>query len=129
MTAELIGLLVGKYPEIEEIWLIGSRVNGSERPNSDWDYLIFGTERVINSLRQQPRLNASNIDLLIVYDGNRFKKPWRDGSQIKSGSLSGWGWEVTGDGTAIYRAAKWRSGEDFDQNNRIAPAKRIWKKP
>ena len=128
MTLEHIAMLANRYPQIEEVWLIGSRAEGPERPSSDWDYLIFANERLINSLRQKPELNRNDVDLLVVYDGDRFKSPWRDGTRVKSGSLSEWDWKVVGEDDATYRATKWRSDSDFDVNVRVGRGRRVWKR-
>ena len=128
MTLEHIAMLANRYPQIEEVWLIGSRAEGPERPSSDWDYLIFANQRLINSLRQKPELNRNDVDLLVVYDGDRFKSPWRDGTRVKSGSLSEWDWKVVGETEATYRATKWRSDRDFNVNVRLGRGRRVWKK-
>ena len=128
MTCEHIAMLAKRYPQIEEVWLIGSRAEGLERANSDWDYLVFANERLINSLRQKPELYREDVDLLVVYDGDRFKSPWRDGARVKSGSLSEWDWKVVGEGEATYRATKWRSDSDFNMNLREARGRRVWKR-
>ena len=128
MTCEHIAMLAKRYPQIEEVWLIGSRAEGLERANSDWDYLVFANERLINSLRQKPELYREDVDLLVVYDGDRFKSPWRDGARVKSGSLSEWDWKVVGEGEATYRATRWRSDGDFNMNLREARGRRVWKR-
>ena len=38
--------LITSYPEINSIWLIGSRANNSANKNSDWDFLVFANEHI-----------------------------------------------------------------------------------
>jgi len=128
MTREHIAVLVERYPDIEEVWLIGSRAEGLERASSDWDYLVFANVRLLNSLRQKPELNRPDVDLLVVYDGDRFKSPWRDGKRVKFGSLTQWDWKVVGRDEATYRATSWRSDSDFNVNVRVGRGRRVWKK-
>lgn len=123
MTFQYIHKLVANYPDVIGVWLIGSRAEGSERPNSDWDYLVFANHGVLRSLIQRKNFKTSEIDLLVVYDGDRFMKPWRDGSLIKRGSLSGWQWERISETEATYKATKFSEDGDFYH---IGRGKRIW---
>lgn len=63
-------------PGISEIWLIGSRANATARADSDWDFIVFADSDTLHSLRSAPELARSDIDLLIVVDGDRFESPW-----------------------------------------------------
>jgi hypothetical protein len=60
-----------------------------------------------------PVFNDPRVDLLVVYDGDNFRKPWPDGDREKHGSLSGWDWKQTSCGEAVYRATKPRDDDDF----------------
>ena len=79
--------LTAAYPEIVSIWLFGSRANGREKQDSDWDLLDFGNRSVLDALRQSRTFVHPEIDLFIVHDGNRFENPWPDNGEIKSGRL------------------------------------------
>jgi predicted nucleotidyltransferase len=106
--------LLERYPEIQSIWLMGSRANNSAKPNSDWDILVFGNETIFNKLKLENRPN-SKIDLLIVYDGNRFEGPWlRESDKArKRGNLRDWKWKLLSDSEAQYEAAKELPGQMF----------------
>ena len=123
MIHEHIGGLIQTYSDIKEIWLIGSRAEGNPRQNSDWDYLIFANHRVLRALRQKKYFNLPSTDLLIVYDGDRFEKPWREGTVRKGGSLTGWGWKRVSATEATYKAAKFSDDGDFFH---VGRAKRVW---
>lgn len=77
-----IGALLNELPsacsDIQEIWLIGSRAIGSEREDSDWDFLVFAGKECLNNLSSRHDLNLSNVDLLVVYDEDHFQEPWAD---------------------------------------------------
>jgi hypothetical protein len=96
--------LVSAYPDIESVWLIGSRANGTSRPESDWDLIAFGSQSIFQSLRSDVRFHHEHIDLVVVYDGDTFEKPW--GEREKGGSLSGWRWLRQSATRAVYRATK-----------------------
>ena len=104
MTAQYIEMLVEKYPEIQAIWLIGSRANDQENPESDWDYLVFADRNLLEILRVDTDLHEPDIDLLVVYDGNSFEEPWtEEGEKQKKGSLRSWEWRVDPDNERLAR--------------------------
>jgi predicted nucleotidyltransferase len=43
---QYVGELMAAYSEIESVWLFGSRANGTNRPESDWDLLAFGSREM-----------------------------------------------------------------------------------
>ena len=129
MTNTYVLELVAAYPEITEVWLIGSRAQRTARNDSDWDYLVFGNRRVLRSLRQRTQFNARTVDLLVVYDGNQFSKPWRDDTRTKAGSLNDWNWQRISDERATYRATKFREDSDFYMDVSTAQAYRVWSAP
>ena len=109
--------LVAEYPNIREVWLFGSRANGSAKPESDWDFLAFADEATLAALRGDSRFRRDGIDLLIVTDNERFEAPWNNGTHLKSGNLSkDWQWRTVSPTKATYQAAK----GDFDPKERSA---------
>jgi predicted nucleotidyltransferase len=125
--AAYIAALVGAYPAVKEIWLLGSRANGSHRPDSDWDFLVFANQRVLNSLTRNSRFKRPDVDLLVVYDGDKFCKPWRDPKKArkKRGSLSGWEWKSLSD-EATYKATKESAEDEFYVDITKGRAVRVW---
>lgn len=94
------------------VWLIGSRANGTTKNTSDWDFVVFGDEELINRLTDLPP--PEDIDALVVYDGDRFRCPWPRKSDgcIKRGSLSEWKWTPKSPTEVEYLAIK--AGDDWD---------------
>jgi hypothetical protein len=113
------------YPSIKQIWLIGSRADGSAKPSSDWDYIVMADQSALDALSVDSRFNDPAIDLLVVYDGDQFRKPWPDGSREKHGSLTGWNWKETSEGKATYRATKPRDDDDFNVSVMTGVATRV----
>lgn len=89
-----------------ETWLIGSRANGVAKVTSDWDFIVFGSEDLIERLSHEP--TPENIDLLIVFDGNNFRSPWPRASDgiFKGGDLARWKWKRESRSTASYESTK-----------------------
>jgi predicted nucleotidyltransferase len=105
--------IVKNISDIREIWLIGSRANETAQDNSDWDFLVFGTESTLKELKCQVIYEIDNIDLLVVYDGDNFQTPWEE--QPKSGSLSEWCWDRTSENIAKYKQIKFIP-DDIEQD-------------
>jgi hypothetical protein len=90
---EYLGSLTRRYPSVSSVWLLGSRASGSERPESDWDLLVFADEGSFAAMQSDPDVRAAGVDLLVVSNGDRFEQPWREGAEMaKSGYLSTWEW-------------------------------------
>ena len=126
MTSEFIRELVKAHPGIKEVWLIGSRANNETRANSDWDYLVFGDTELLAEIRNGPFANQPNIDLLVVYDSDRFKASSME--RPKSGSLSGWEWKKLSPTKAQYRATKLKTDE-VNVEVRTSNSRRVWPLP
>lgn len=94
--------LTEQYPDINSIWLFGSRANDTFREDSDWDLFVFGNEQVLVSLRNNFSFKNDSIDILFVVNGDDFVSPWSD----KSGRLSDWQWKEISSTEASYIGTK-----------------------
>jgi hypothetical protein len=107
MNQEIVKFVQGLCaicPDIQSIWLIGSRANGTETETSDWDFIAFGNETVLKNLATHPGFHRPNVDFFVVTDGDKFQAPW--GDLNKGGYLSEWNWKETSCTTAKYTQAK-----------------------
>ena len=57
--------LSSEYNSIDSIWLLGSRANGTNRTDSDWDFFIFADKETLDSLKQSRSLKLKNVDVLV----------------------------------------------------------------
>src|SRR5580765_4555616 len=94
----------GKCANLQSIWILGSRANGSAHSASDWDFLAFGNANALDCLRKNPDLHKPNVDFLVVTNGDNFQNAW--GDREKKGSLSSWEWTQKSDMEAEYTEAK-----------------------
>lgn len=94
--------LTEQYPDINSIWLFGSRANGTAKEISDWDLFVFGSEQYLVSLRNNSSLKNDSVDILFVVNGDDFVSPWAD----KQGTLSEWQWMETSSCEAKYIGTK-----------------------
>lgn len=99
--------LIKAHPSVSQIWLFGSRVDATNKPESDWDLLAFADTHTFEKVKSDSSLRVSGMDLLVVFDDDSFEQPWKEEgrSVAKRGSLSEWQWrKETGD-----RASYWCS--------------------
>ena len=113
VTHDYVLALAAAYPGIREVWLFGSRADGSNGPDSDYDYLACADENTLRQLAATPSVKRDGIDLLVVFDGDNCRSPWKDGDRVKGGSLKDWDWRAQPDGTATYKATKELPGPEF----------------
>lgn len=122
---DVIASIANADPSISEIWLIGSRANSEERPNSDWDLLVFGGYEASKAIRSHVRLDPATFDVLAVYNGDDFQDPWRKGNRRKSGSLSGWKWRRVSESEAEYVGTRWDEHVGAPIS-RLLKGRRLW---
>jgi len=102
--------LVTACPDIREVWILGSRANSKARADSDWDFLVFGTQAARPCIESSSHLHRFDVDLLLVDDPTgEFSRPW---GISKTGSLSRWEWKALSDKVSTYKSVKWVPDED-----------------
>ena len=101
--------LVQRAPDIKEIWLLGSRANGTAREESDWDLLVLGSEETLRALQTDTSLHHPNVDCLVATN-QEFVNAW--GEKVKSGSMPAWEWTRLNDFFAEYTEKKWKDAVD-----------------
>ena len=67
--------------------------------------LAFGDERTLSRLRASEHLHDSDVDFLVVTDGDSFASAW--GPNRLSGSLGRWAWRQTSRNQAYYDESRW----------------------
>lgn len=121
----LVDDIARRAPGLVEVWLIGSRANGSATPSSDWDFVAVGRPETLAYLREAEDLHCSDVDFLVVTDGDSFESAW--GERPKAGSLKGWNWKQTAETGAVYSQTKWHDAEDgAGVRTTAARARKVW---
>jgi hypothetical protein len=124
---EYILSIAGGCPDLQSIWLIGSRVHPDVPQTSDWDFLAFGSTKALECLRQTGEFHRSNVDFLVVTNGNDFENAW--GPKRKTGSLSSWQWRQHSEAEAKYVGAKWvGSDDDASVERKESLAVQLWQR-
>ena len=95
--------------EIRAVWSVGHADGAAAPPRCE--LLVFADEPTLQSLRKSARLHRADIDLMVVFDGDRFENAW--GERRVSGSLARWAWRQVSPELAYYDESKWaeRGGE------------------
>jgi len=113
LSAEISSWLrevVTRVPGIREVWLLGSRANGTATAASDWDLLIFGDHTVRQRLLASPDLHRADVDFLLGDPGaDGFSRVWGEAGTLSRSSLS---WALQSPITATYRSVKWIPDDD-----------------
>jgi predicted nucleotidyltransferase len=120
-----ISKLTHDHPGITELWLIGSRSNGTARPDSDWDLFAFADPKTLRALQIASDHRRLDIDLLVIIDGNEFREPW--GENPKKGWLTEWEWEKHSTTEASYTSPSHEKADDeWNRPLQTFKAIRIW---
>jgi len=67
--------------------------------------LAFADARTLSRLLASEHLHYSDVDFLVVIDGNSFASAW--GPSRLSGSLARWAWRQTSRNQAYYDESRW----------------------
>jgi hypothetical protein len=109
VTQQYINELTATYPGIREIWLLGSRANGTATEASDWDHLVFlADDRLFNALCRDSRFKRPGIDLLVVGTlGDIASCPWTENDGFTKilglgNKPNGIRWQIVTPTTALY---------------------------
>lgn len=97
------------FPSITNVWLLGSRANGTARDNSDWDFLVFSSTEIYEEVKNNTAFHREDVDLLLVGEDGEFSKPF---GQPKGGSLTKWKWIQVSDVLSHYEGCKWFPDEE-----------------
>lgn len=122
--AELLDGLVMLAPELEAIWMIGSRANETATDSSDWDFIAFGNQAALDRIRKAEQLHKQNVDFMVVTNGDDFRNAW--GKKEKTGSLQIWEWTPVSDTLAEYTQTKERKGDSFYVDSSRKNAIKVW---
>lgn len=112
-VVKFISALAELQPQMTDVWLIGSRANERATEKSDTDLIVFGSKDLIDAAKEcvEP---PTDIDCLIVYDGDNYRDPWQD----KTGSLTELNWKPIDSQLANYVGTKfiqdYEASKEFD---------------
>jgi Polymerase beta, Nucleotidyltransferase len=125
-AAAYIADLVATHPGIREVWLFGSRANGTETNTSDWDYFAFADSATYEALQSDLRFRCDGIHLMLVTDGERFENPWPSQGREERATLGDWQWKQTEPASATYWATHPPEAEGDDVPARWERALRVY---
>ena len=103
--AEFVSRLLQCCLDLTHVWLIAQDRAVGAAPVPHWELLAFANSETLARLRKTDGLHRSDIDVMVVTDGDRFENAW--GPRQLSGSLARWGWRQAANAEAYYDEAKW----------------------
>ena len=103
--AEFVSCLLQRCLDLSHVWLIAQESPAAAAPAPRWELLAFASAETLQRLRKADSLHRSDIDVMVVTDGDRFENAW--GPRQLSGSLARWGWRQAAAAEAYYDEAKW----------------------
>ena len=118
-----VQIVIDQLPEVDEIWLFGSRAEGLPDCR-DWDLIAFSRDR-LTAERAAAQTDLRNDEYcLFIANGAEFRRPWprRKDNLYEGGRFSTWKWTPVGDGRAEYLA----SADKPNRSGGWKPAFRIW---
>lgn len=116
-----------RFEHVQEVWLIGSRANGWEKLDSDWDLLVFSSVEPTPVSQRSP-----DVDVIHVGPSRTILLEGQPACMMLP--FSSFAWHPNEDGTASYKAlslTKFESGVVRDASEpsfalRSANAFRLW---
>lgn len=91
--------------------------------------LVLADERTLERLHKCDDLRRSDLDVLVVTDGDRFENVW--GPRKLSGSLVRWAWQQVSPDEAYYDESRWADASG--QAGRVVRVRRkaslLWRAP
>jgi hypothetical protein len=102
--------LLARSVDIRAVWSIGDADQGAPaRDVPACELLVFADRGTLETLRKSDHLHRSDVELLVVVDGDTFENAW--GQRRLSGSLARWQWRQVAPGLAYYDESKWAERE------------------
>lgn len=91
--------------DIVSVWSIDHEPHEVSATLEHRRLLAFGDARTLIRLRASEHLHDSDVDFLVVTDGNSFASAW--GPSRLSGSLARWAWRQASRHQAYYDESRW----------------------
>ena len=91
--------------DIVSVWSIDHAPHEVRATLGHRKLLAFGDARTLSRLRASEHLHVSDVDFLVVTDGDGFASAW--GPSRLSGSLARWAWRQTSRNQAYYDESRW----------------------
>lgn len=124
-VSDFLRRVLVRGPDIRAVWSIGHAHEIIPRP-AVGELLVFANETTLRLLRKCDYLHHSDMEVLVVVDGDRFESAW--GNRALVGSLARWAWRQVGPDLAYYDVSSWAdSGRNAGRVVRVRRrAELIW---
>jgi hypothetical protein len=99
--------LLRQCVDIRAIWSVGHSAAHGGPASPAMELLAFADRATLASLRKCTELHRSDIEVLVVVDGDAFESAW--GERRLAGTLARWAWHEVSSDHAFYDEARWAS--------------------
>jgi hypothetical protein len=125
---DFVRRIVARCSDIRAAWSLGN-ADALRAVELDYDeLLLFGERGTLTRLRASAHLHRSDVDVLVVHDGDRFENAW--GRRRVSGSLARWAWRQATPALAYFDESRWAHGEGGGEVVRVRrKATLLWSVP
>jgi hypothetical protein len=104
--SQYLSRLLARSVDIRAVWSIGDADQAAPaRDVPACELLVFADRGTLERLRKSDQLHRSDVELLVVVDGDAFENAW--GQRRLSGSLARWQWRQVAPDLAYYDESKW----------------------
>jgi hypothetical protein len=100
-----VSSVLSRCLDIRALWCIRQGEHAAAQAPLEHELLAFADPLTLQRLRQFDDLHRSDVDLLVVIDGDRFENAW--GPRKLSGSLARWAWRQVSAELAYYDESTW----------------------
>jgi hypothetical protein len=124
----VVARLVARCSDIRAAWSL-ENVQAPRALQPEYDeLLLFGDATALQRLRASAHLHRIDVDVLVVFDGDRFENAW--GRRRVSGSLARWAWRHATPALAYFDESRWAHTEGGGEVVRVRrKATLLWSAP
>lgn len=114
---ELVSRMLASSLDIRSVWSVDHDPGPSATTTDTHRLLVFADRPTLERLRKCDHLHGSDVELLVVVDGDVFETAW--GARKLSGSLARWAWRQVSAHEAYYEESRWAQRDASERIVRV----------
>jgi hypothetical protein len=114
---DIVSRILANCLDIRSIWSLDHDPDKAWTAKGDQRLLAFADRETLERLRKCDHLHRSDVELMVVLDGDVFETAW--GARKLSGSLARWAWRQASAHEAYYEESRWEQRGDPERIVRV----------
>jgi hypothetical protein len=114
---EIVSRMLASCLDIRSVWSLDHDPGKAWTAKDGHRLLAFADPRTLERLRKCDHLHSSDVELMVVLDGDAFETAW--GSRRSCGSLARWAWREVSGNEAYYEESRWERRDDSERIVRV----------